>query len=323
MEALATVTLKEIAAAAERLRGIVVRTPVLRCEALDELAGAEVFLKCENFQRMGAFKFRGAYHAMSRLTPEEGARGVVTHSSGNHAQAIAMAGAMLGIRTTIVMPCDAPEIKRRATAEYGGKVVEYDPREGDREKISAEISQREGSVLIPPFDDPNVIAGAGTAALELMHEVGQLDLVLAPCGGGGLLSGTAIASKSLCPTCRAIGVEPELGDDAYRSFYSGELQSVKNPPTIADGTRTAQLGKHTFRLIRENVDDMALVSEKAITDAVRFLFEKAKLVIEPSGALGAAALLSEVVKSKGRIGVILSGGNVDAVTYARILRNEI
>jgi threonine dehydratase len=317
-----TVSFADVLSAAERLEGIVRRTPVVTSRTLNGLVGAEVFLKCESFQRMGAFKFRGAYHAISRLSEEDRAKGVITHSSGNHAQAVALSGSLLEVATTVVMPCDAPRIKRRATEGYGARVVEYDPAKDSREEISRQIAEREGLVLIPPFDHPHIIAGAGTAALELGQEAGELDWVLAPCGGGGLLSGTAIAAKGAHPDCRAIGVEPELADDAYRSFHSGTIQTVKNPPTIADGTRTTSLGKLTFCLIRENVDVMALVSERAITDAVRFLFERLKLVVEPSGALGVAALLSGAAKVQGRVGVIVSGGNVDPETMALILREE-
>lgn len=318
-----TVTLQEVLSAAERLKGVARKTPVVRCRTLDEIAGAEVYLKCESLQRMGAFKFRGAYNAMSRLSEEQRARGVVTHSSGNHAQAIALAGSMLGVKTIVVMPHDAPVMKRAAAESYGAQVVDYDPITQTREDISREISEEQGITLIHPFDHPHVIAGAGTAALELIQEAGDLDLILTPCGGGGLLSGSSIVIKGMCPNGRAIGVEPEVADDAYRSFKTGTLQSVKNPPTIADGTRTPALGKQTFQLIRENVDDMVLVTERAITDAVRLLFERAKLVIEPSGALGVSALISGVVKQKGKIGVIASGGNVDADTMAKILRREI
>ncbi len=312
-------TLPDLHDAAARLKGIAHRTPVLRCHALDEAVGAEVFLKCEGFQRMGAFKFRGAYHALSRLSESDRRRGVITHSSGNHAQAVALAGKLLGIQATIVMPNNAPRIKREATEGYGGRVIDYDPATDCRERISAELAMREGLVLIPPFDHPHIIAGAGTACLELIEETGPLDAVLAPCGGGGLLSGTAIAARSLCPNCRPIGVEPELADDAARSFATGTLQTVHNPPTIADGARTASLGALTFAIIRECVDAFATVSENSIVEAVRFLFLRAKLVVEPSGALGVAALLSGKISQKGRIGVILSGGNIDPETMAKIL----
>jgi threo-3-hydroxy-L-aspartate ammonia-lyase len=313
----------DVLQAAELLAGIARETPALRCRSLDERVRAEVVLKCESFQRMGAFKFRGAYNAMSRLSEEEKRRGVVTHSSGNHAQAVALAGRLLGVETTVVMPSDAPAIKRAATEGYGAKVVPYDVGQDTRERISHELAKEHGFVLVPPFDHPHIVAGAGTAALELCREEGPFDLVLAPCGGGGLLSGTALAAKGVCPDCQVVGVEPELADDAARSFETGVLQTVKNPRTIADGTRTASLGELTFRLIRQHVDGFARVSECAITDAVRFLFERAKLVVEPSGALGVAALLSGGIEAQGRVGVIISGGNVDPETMARILRGEV
>ena len=309
----------KVVAAAERLRGYAHRTPVMTSQTLDERAGGRVYLKCENFQRMGAFKFRGAFNAMSQLTEEQRARGVVTHSSGNHAQAVALVGRLLGIRTTIVMPDDAPVIKRRATEGYGATVVGYDPEQDTREAISQRLREAHGYTLIPPFDHPEVIAGQGTAALELCEEVGGLHTVLAPCGGGGLLSGTAVAVKGMAPGCRVVGIEPETANDAVLSFRTGTLHTVKNPPTIADGTRTASLGAVTFPMVREYVDDMQTVTEDAIKEAVRFLFYRMKLVVEPSGALGVAALLSGVVSARGSAGVIISGGNMDGATAAGIL----
>lgn len=313
------VSFDDVLSAAERLAGIAHRTPVHTCRTLDALIGAEVFLKCESFQRMGAFKFRGAYNAMSRLSPEERRRGVITHSSGNHAQAVALAGKLLGISATIVMPQDAPRSKRAATEGYGGKVVPYDPQTDTRERISEALAHEEGLVLIPPFDHPHVIAGQGTAALELHEDIKDLDLVLTPCGGGGLLSGTAIVTKARRPEARVAGVEPEIADDAARSFRSGRIETVHNPATIADGTRTASIGELTFAVIREHVDDFVLVKEASIVEAVRLLFERAKLVIEPSGALGVAALLEHGNLKGQRIGVILSGGNIDGETMAGIL----
>lgn len=316
------VTFDDILSASERLAGVAHRTPVHTCRTLNERIGGEVFLKCESFQRMGAFKFRGAYNAMSRLSESERKRGVITHSSGNHAQAVALAGRLLGIPTTIVMPQDAPKIKRVATEGYGGRVVAYDPAKDTRERISEALAQEHGFVLIPPFNHPHIIAGQGTAAKELHEEIPDLDLVLAPCGGGGLLSGTAIATEALLPGARVIGVEPEIADDAARSFRSGKIETVYNPPTIADGTRTHSIGELTFAVIREKVDDFALVSEARIVEAVRFLFERAKLVIEPSGALGVAALLEHGALGGKRIGVILSGGNIDGATMAGILASH-
>ncbi|MFO7709827.1 MAG: threo-3-hydroxy-L-aspartate ammonia-lyase [Desulfobacterales bacterium] len=305
--------------AAARLNGVANVTPVATSRTLNECLGAEVFLKCENFQRIGAFKFRGAYNAMSRLTPEERRRGVLTFSSGNHAQAVALTGRLLGIDTTVVMPQDAPAIKREATHAYGAKVILYDPEQRSREEIARELQQRQGSTLIPPYDHIDVVAGQGTAALELYRQAGGIDQLLVPCGGGGLLSGCAIAARGTNPNCTVIGVEPEVADDATRSFYSGALQTVKNPPTIADGTRTPSLGRITFPLVLGYVKEMRTVTEQAIMEAVRVLFYRQKLVVEPSGALGLAALLSGKVRAQGRVGVILSGGNIDGPTMTRIL----
>ena len=310
----------QIQEAARRLRGRAHVTPIMNCRTLDQQVGATVYFKCENLQRCGAFKFRGAFNAITRLSAAEKTRGVVAFSSGNHAQAVALSGRLLGVAATVVMPVDAPAIKRAASEGYGASVITYDPRRDDREEIARRLAATRGLTLIPPFDHPDVIAGQGTAALELLQSLRQLDLLLVPCGGGGLLSGSAIAAKALHPACQVVGIEPALADDATRSFHSGRLQTVHNPPTIADGTRTASLGRLTFPLLREYVDDMRTVSEEAIMAAVRFLFYRMKLVVEPSGALGVAALLSGVVRPRGRTGVILSGGNIDAATMARILR---
>jgi threo-3-hydroxy-L-aspartate ammonia-lyase len=310
---------EEIRSAAERLDGVVHRTPVMTSRTLDERAGAEVFLKCENLQRVGAFKFRGAYNAISRLSEEERRRGVLAYSSGNHAQGVALAGRLLGVATTIVMPRDAPATKMAATRGYGARIVEYDRGEESRREVAARLLAETDYVLIPPFDHPHIVAGQGTAVLELFDQVGELDQLLVPVGGGGLLSGSAVAAKHLCPSCQVIGIEPAVADDATRSFYTGTLQRVVNPPTLADGTRTESLGELTFELIRQHVDAMRTVSEEAIVEAVRFLFFHTKLVVEPSGALGVAALLSGAVEGQGRVGIVLSGGNVDGATMARIL----
>ncbi|HEX4954192.1 MAG TPA: threo-3-hydroxy-L-aspartate ammonia-lyase [Thermoanaerobaculia bacterium] len=310
----------DVLAARERLRGIAHQTPVVTSRTLDERVGGQVFLKAESFQRVGAFKIRGAYNAISQLSAEEKARGVLAYSSGNHAQGVALASRLLGVPATIVMPLDAPAVKRAATEGYGARVLTYDPAREQREEVAAEVRERTGAVLIPPFDHPQVIAGQGTAALELFEQVGPLDALLVPCGGGGLLSGSALAAVTASPGCRVIGVEPELADDAARSFATGLLQRVENPRTIADGTRTASLGQLTFAIIRARVADFVTVSEAAIAGAVRFLFERTKLVVEPSGALGVAALLSGGLAPQGsRVGVILSGGNVDAETFSAIL----
>jgi len=308
-----------VKAAQKRIAGHAHVTPVMTSRTLNDMTGAQVFLKCENFQRMGAFKFRGAFNAMSQLTEEQKKRGVITYSSGNHAQAVALVGRLLGIRTVVVMPDNAPVIKREATEAYGATVVGYNPDETTREDICRDLENRHGHTLVPPYDHINIVAGQGTAAKELLDEVEKLDVLLVPCGGGGLLSGCAVAAKGMQSTCRVIGIEPEVADDATKSFHTGKLHTVKNPPTIADGTRTPSLGSVTFPLVLEYVDDMKTVTEKAIMDAVKFLFYRMKLVVEPSGALGLAAILGSSVKPKGRVGIVLSGGNIDAATMKMIL----
>jgi threo-3-hydroxy-L-aspartate ammonia-lyase len=315
------VTYDDVEAAAERLRGIAHRTPVATSRTLDERLSARAFLKCENLQRAGAFKFRGAYNATAKLSPSERARGILTYSSGNHAQAIALACRLLGAPATIVMPENAPAAKRRATEGYGARIVAYDPAKANREEI-AEALRREGDpVLVPPYDHADVIAGQGTAARELLEDAGELDVLLVPCGGGGLLSGSALSARALAPRCRVVGVEPELADDATRSFRTGTLHTVSNPPTIADGARTPSLGKLTFPLVRQNVDDMVTVSDDDLVGAMRFVWERMKLVVEPTGVLGLAAALSRKVDVAGRrVGVILSGGNVDLGYALELLR---
>ena len=309
----------DVVAARKRLAGEAHVTPVLTSRTLDDRAGAAVYLKCENFQRMGAFKFRGAYNAISQLSAADRRRGVVAYSSGNHAQAVALVSQLLRTSATIVMPNNASTIKRQAAEGYGATIVTYDIESESREVVAADLAEKHGRVMIPPFDHEHIIAGQGTAAAELVDAVPNLDVVLAPCGGGGLLSGTAVAVKGSIGNCNVIGVEPEVADDATRSFHTKTLQTVRNPPTIADGTRTASLGNLTFPLILENVDDMKTVTEGAIKEAVRFLFYRMKLVVEPSGALGVAALLSGTVHATGKIGVIISGGNIDAKTMSHIL----
>ena len=310
-----------IQAAKKRIANLAQVTPIMTSQTLDHKVGASVYLKCENFQRVGAFKFRGAYNAMSQLCEADRKRGVITHSSGNHAQAIALVGRLLDIPTTIVMPDDAPATKRAATEAYGAAIVAYDPQKNTREKISADLEHKHGYKLIPPYDHVDIVAGQGTAALEFFEQAESLDMLLVPCGGGGLLSGSAIAAKSMAPQCRVVGIEPELADDATRSFHTGILHTVKNPPTIADGTRTPSLGEQvTFPLVRKYVDDMKTVSEAAIIEAVKFLFYRMKIVVEPSGALGVAALLSGRLKPRGRsVGIIISGGNIDGTTMKTIL----
>ena len=313
------VSFNDIQSAATRLKGIANRTPVFTSRTLDDRVGANVFLKCESFQRVGAFKFRGAYNAISQLSDEEKARGIITYSSGNHAQATALVGRLLGVKTVIVMPDNAPKTKRAATEGYGAEVIEYKPEAADRKDLAHDLATQHGYTILPPYDHAHVIAGQGTSALELFEDYGGFDMLLVPCGGGGLLSGSAVAAKGMASQCQVVGIEPEVADDATRSFHTRTLHTVHNPPTIADGTRTPSLGELTFPLVLEYVGDMGTVTEQAIIAAVKFLFYRMKLVVEPSGALGVAALLSGAVTAEGRVGVIISGGNIDAQTMTRIL----
>ena len=306
------VTYADVRAAAERLDGVARRTPVMTSRTVDGRTGAAAFFKCENLQRAGAFKFRGAYNAMSQLSHDERRRGVLTYSSGNHAQAVALAGRLLDVRATIIMPQNAPAVKRAATEGYGAEIVLYNPEETTREELSAQLATERGLPIIPPYDHPDVVAGQGTAGKELIEAVEGLDVLLVCCGGGGLLSGCALAADALAPDVQVIGVEPELADDATRSFRTGTLHTVRNPATIADGARTPSLGEVTFPLVRRYVDEMVTVSEEAIRRAMFFLWERMKLVVEPTGALAAAALFEGAVDVRGRrVGVVLSGGNVD------------
>ncbi|NMF66033.1 threo-3-hydroxy-L-aspartate ammonia-lyase [Brasilonema octagenarum] len=314
-----SVTITDVEAAAKRLAGVAHRTPVLTSRTVNDRTNAQVFFKCENFQRTGSFKFRGAYNALSQLSEEQKQKGVLTFSSGNHAQATALAGQLLNIPITIAMPEDAPAVKLSATRGYGGEVVLYNRKQTNREELAQTLLTERGGVMIPPYDHPHIVAGQGTAAKELIQEVGELDLLLVCCGGGGLLSGSAIATKAVLPNCRVIGVEPELADDATRSFHTKTLQTVHNPETIADGARTPYLGKITFPLVLHYVDDMVTVSEEAILRTMFFLWERLKIVIEPTGVLAAAALLEGVVKVPGaRVGVIISGGNVDLAKVGQL-----
>jgi threonine dehydratase len=314
------VTYDDVKAAAGRLRGVAHRTPVATSRTLDARTGGRLFLKCENLQRAGAFKFRGAYNAIAKLTPEERARGILTYSSGNHAQAIALASRLLGARATIVMPGNAPAAKRRATEGYGARIVSYDPATEKREDVAEGLRRAGDPVLVPPYDHADVIAGQGTAAMELFEEAGELDLLLVCCGGGGLLSGSALSARALAPRCRVVGVEPELADDATRSFKTGILHTVSNPPTIADGARTPSLGTLTFPLVRQHVDDMVTVSDDDLVRTMRFVWERMKLVVEPTGVLGLAAALAGKVDVQGqRVGVVLSGGNVDLAWAGELL----
>ncbi|MEV8553541.1 threo-3-hydroxy-L-aspartate ammonia-lyase [Streptomyces glaucescens] len=313
------VTLDDVRAAAARLKGVAHRTPVLRSRTLDALVGAETLLKCENFQRVGAFKFRGAYNAISRLTPEQLARGVAAYSSGNHAQAVALAARELGTTAVIVMPEDAPASKREATAGYGAEIVSYDRYTGDRVAIAEALAAERGLTVIPPYEHPHIIAGQGTAALELLEEAGELDALLAPVGGGGLIAGSATAAKGLRPGIRIIGVEPEAGDDTKRSLEAGRRISIPVPRTIADGQALHTPGELTFSVNRRLVDEIVLVSDDEIRAAMRFAFERLKIVVEPSGATPLAALLSgRVTDLPHRVGLIVSGGNIDTARFARL-----
>jgi threonine dehydratase len=314
------VSYADVASAAERIAGHAHRTPVMTSRTVDERTGAQVFFKCENFQRMGAFKFRGAYNAMSRLAPDERKRGVLAYSSGNHAQAVALAGKLLGVRVTIVMPADAPAVKLEATRGYGAEVVLYDKHKEVREEVADRVARERGLPVIPPFDHPHVIAGQGTAAKELIDDAGPLDYLFVPCSGGGLISGCAVAASHLSPGCKVIGVEPEAGDDATRSFKTKTLQSCHNPDTVADGARTHSLGRLTFPLVLRYVHDMVTVSDAELVRAMFYLWERMKLVVEPTGALGAAGLFERGLPVAGRrVGVILSGGNVDLKLLAQLV----
>ena len=312
------VTWDDVARAARVIEGKAHRTPVLTSRTVDERTGARVFFKCENFQRMGAFKFRGAYNALYHLDAAARRQGVVAYSSGNHAQAVALAGQLLGVPATIVMPDDAPRVKVDATRGYGAEVVLYNRAREDRAAIADALATGRGLTVIPPFDHAHVIAGQGTAAKELVEDAGPLDLLLVCCGGGGLLTGCAIAAKHLSPGVRAIGVEPAAGDDVTRSFKTKTLQHVVNPQTIADGARTECPGALTFPLILAVVDDMLTVDDPELLETMFFLWERMKIVVEPTGALAAAALLKGKLDARGqRVGVIISGGNADLKLLAR------
>jgi threonine dehydratase len=307
------ITFDDVAAAAARLAGVTSRTA-------DELTGAQLYFKCENFQRMGAFKFRGAYNALAQFTSQQRRAGVVAFSSGNHAQAVALSARLLGMPAVIVMPQDAPAIKVEATRDYGAEVLLYDRYTEDREAIGARLARERGMTLIPPFDHPHVMAGQGTAALELLQEVPVLDLLLVCVGGGGLVSGCAVAAHALQPACRVVGVEPAAGNDVQQSFRSGAIVSIDVPRTIADGAQTQQPGRLTFPVIRERVADIVTVSDDALVRAMRFFAGRMKMVVEPTGCLGAAAAFEGAVDVRGRrVGVIVSGGNVDLARYAALL----
>lgn len=313
-------TYDDVAAAAARIAPVAHRTPVLRSRLVNEIVGADVVFKCENLQRMGAFKFRGAYNALAQFTSEQRRAGVVTYSSGNHAQAIALSASLLGIPATIIMPLDAPASKVAATRGYGGQVVTYDRYTEDREQIGAALAAERGLTLIPPYDHPHVLTGQGTAGKELFDEVGSLDALLVPLGGGGLLSGCALAAAELSPGCEVFGVEPEAGNDGQQSFRSGSIVTIPTPRTIADGAQTQHLGVHTFEVIRRTVTDVLTATDAQLVSSMRLLATYLKLVVEPTGTLGLAALLANPDQFRGRrVGVVISGGNVDLDRYASLL----
>ena len=315
------VGIAEIRAAARLLEGIAHRTPVVTSRTLDERCGARVYVKCENLQRMGAFKFRGAYNFLSSLTAEERERGVVAYSSGNHAQGVALAARLLGIPATILMPFDAPKVKLEATREYGAEVVQYERATSHREEIAKSMAAERGATLVPPFDDPRIVAGAGTATLELLEDVPDLEAIVVPVGGGGLLSGTALAAHGVNSEIAIYGVEPQAGDDVAQSLARGERVTIPVPKTIADGLQTTAPSELTFAIARDHARAVVTVSDEALRDAMRFAFERMKLVIEPSGAAPLAALLQKrIAEIAGkRVGAIVSGGNIDGRRFAELL----
>ncbi len=314
------VSFDDVAAAAGRLKGVAHRTPVATSSQADAIAGAKVFFKCENLQRVGAFKFRGAYNAISLIPADKKSAGVVTHSSGNHAQAIALAAKLAGIPAVIVMPGDAPAAKLAATRGYGAEVVPYDRKTENREEIAERIARERGMTLIPPYDHADVIAGQGTSAKELIEEVGPLDYLFVCLGGGGLLSGCAIAAKALSPGCKVIGVEPEAGNDGQQAFRTGAIVEIPVPDTIADGARTTHVGDINLPLMLEHVHDIVTVSDAELVKTMRFFVERMKMVVEPTGCLAAAAVLAKRPELAGkRVGVIISGGNVDLAALGKFL----
>lgn len=314
---------EDVCAASKRIEGHANKTPVLTSRTVNAELGAEVYFKCENFQRIGAFKFRGAMNTLLKLTQEQRAAGVVAFSSGNHAQAIALSAKLLEVPATIVMPNDAPAAKARATAGYGANIVRYDRYTEDREQIGRALAEEKGLTLVPPYDHPDVIAGQGTAAKELIEEVGELDVLFVPLGGGGLLSGSALAAKTLSPRCEIIGVEPEAGNDGQQSLRSGSIVHIDTPETIADGAQTQHLGQYTFEVIRANVADILTASDAELVDSMRFFAERMKIVVEPTGCLGFAAARAQKAKLAGkRVGIIVSGGNIDISRYSSLLASE-
>ncbi|WP_407542811.1 threo-3-hydroxy-L-aspartate ammonia-lyase (plasmid) [Deinococcus radiomollis] len=312
---------EDVVRAHERLAGVVSRTPVLTSTTANDRLGAQLYFKCENFQRMGAFKFRGAYNALVQFTPEQRRLGVVAFSSGNHAQGVALAARLLGVPAVIVMPADAPVIKLEATRGYGAEVMLYDRATEDREAIGQRLAHERGLTLVPPYDHLHVMAGQGTAAIELFEEVGPLDALLVPLGGGGLLSGCATVAKTLHPGCRVIGVEPEAGNDGQQSLRRGQIVHIGLPATIADGAQTQHLGRHTFPVIQDRVDDIVTVSDQELVEAMAFFAGRMKMLVEPTGCLGAAAAFGDRLGLRGqRVGVMVSGGNVDLSRFGHLLQ---
>ncbi|MBV8620830.1 MAG: threo-3-hydroxy-L-aspartate ammonia-lyase [Curvibacter sp.] len=313
-------TYDDVVAAATRLAGHAHKTPVLTSRTVDEEFGAQVFFKCENYQRMGAFKFRGAFNALSRFSPEQRRAGVVAFSSGNHAQAIALSARLLGMPATIVMPQDAPAAKIAATRGYGGRVVLYDRYTEDREQIGRTLAEQHGLTLIPPYDHPDVLCGQGTAVKELFEEVGPLDALFVPLGGGGLLSGSALSTRALSPDCRLYGVEPEAGNDGQRSLRSGGIVHIDTPKTIADGAQTQHLGQITFAIIRRDVTDILTATDAELVDCMGFFASRMKTFVEPTGCLPLAAARQRKAELRGqRVGILVSGGNVDLARFASLV----
>lgn len=313
-------TFADIEAARTRISGAAHRTPVLTSRTADAKTGAKIFFKAENLQRAGAFKFRGAFNAIAALEPDVRQRGIVAYSSGNHAQAIAYAASLQGVPSTIVVPKDAPEIKVAATRGYGAEIVFYDRYTEDREKISLGLARERGATLIPPYDHPDVIAGQGTAVLELMEDVGAIDVLVVPLGGGGLLAGSALSARALSPSCRIVGVEPEAGNDAQLSLRKGEIVHIPVPKSIADGALVTHIGAHNFPILSRDVSDIVTVSDAQLVETMRFFAERMKIVVEPTGCLAAAAVLQgELACSGKRVGIVLSGGNVDLRTFNNLL----
>jgi threo-3-hydroxy-L-aspartate ammonia-lyase len=310
----------DVQAAAVRIAPAAHRTPVLHSRLIDQMVGAEVLFKCENYQRAGAFKFRGAYNALSRFDAEQRRAGVVAYSSGNHAQAIALAAQLLGIPATIVMPLDAPAAKVAATSDYGGQIVHYDRYHDDREEIGHRLAAEHGLTLIPPYDHPDVIAGQGTATLELLEQAGPLDALFVPLGGGGLLSGALLVAEALAPGCAVYGVEPDAGDDARQSLQRGSIVTIPTPQTIADGAQTQHVGGRNFEIIQGRVRDVLTVSDAELVVAMRLFATRMKMVVEPTGCLGLAAVQKLAPQPVGRrVGVIVTGGNVDLDRFAALL----